>query len=211
MQNMLQKNTENDPKIDPKSCQNGLWDPMGLHSETQERIVWILGSFWGPFVAIFSHLFWCYFSAFSATPFWHSFGRIMMLFWVSFESFFSSFWGTPEKVKIWLSLQREHCFQGSRVSKNHTFLIKLWKHMFGDIFGTLFTDFGSIWGSCGSPFGTLFPSLFLGSFLYFFLRFWPPCRTAPDPLPLTLPLLGAQGAWYQLQSRLKACFPSSTR
>ena len=34
-------------------------------------------------------------------------------------------------------------------------------------------------------------------------------RTFPHPLPLTLPLLGAQGAWHQLQSRLKACFPSS--
>ena len=38
-----------------------------------------------------------------------------------------------------------------------------------------------------------------------------PCLAAPSPLPLTLPLLGAQGACYQLQSRLKACFPSSAR
>ena len=168
MQNMLQKKHRKWSKIDPKSSQNGPWDPMGLHSETQEQIVWILGSFWDPFVAIFSHLFWCYFSAFSATPFWHSFGRIMMLFWVSFGSFFSSFWGTPEKVKIWLSLQREHCFQGSRGSQIHTFLIKLWKHIWRDVFGTLFTDFGSVWGVLWESFWNLISILIFGLFFYTF-------------------------------------------
>ena len=156
---MFQKNTENCPKstqnpirMGPKMGPGNPWGSIvKLRSE--------LYGFW----VLFGVPLWPYFLTFFDVIFQHFpqplFDTVLEELWCYFgsvlEAFFSSFWGTPEKVKIWLSLQREHCFQGFRGSRNTAFLDHFWMQVLSDLFVSLFVDFGSIFGSFWGTVGHL--------------------------------------------------------
>ena len=173
---MFQKNIKHGPKSTQNPVKMGPGTPWVSIVKLRSELYgfWVL--FWVPLWPYFLTFFDVIFQHFPQPLFQHSFGRIMMLFWLSFGSLFSSFWGTPEKVKIWLSLQREHCFQGSRGSQNHTFLIKLWKHIWRDVFGTLFTDFIRFWSVWGVLWESFWDLISILMFEHFSLSFWPPLQ-----------------------------------